>query len=78
MAMTNICIGRFGYVLPLQNDLYKIYETIQQPKRSLSLEFELVLTNWSQTRGLEFSLAKTVLYHYFEVSFVWINYMGSL
>ena len=30
------------------------YETIQQqPKRSLSSEFELVLTNWSQNRGLE-------------------------
>ena len=51
------------------------YETIQQPKRSLSSEFELVL---SQTRGLEFSLNKTVLYHYFEVSFVSRNYMGSL
>ena len=54
------------------------YETIQQPKRSLSLEFEHVLTNWSQTRGLEFSLDKTVLYHYFEVSFVCRDYMGSL
>ena len=54
------------------------YETIQQPKRSLSLEFELVLTNWSQTRGLEFSLDKTVLYHYSEVSFVCRDYMESL
>ena len=48
-----------------------------QPKRSLSSEFELVLTNWSQTRGLEFSLDKTVLYHYFEVSFLSRNCMGE-
>ena len=53
------------------------YETIQQPKRSLSLEFELVSTNWSQTRDLEFSLDKTVLYHYFEVSFVCGDFMGT-
>ena len=53
------------------------YETIQQPKRSLSSEFKRVLTNWSQTRGLEFSLDKTVLYHYFEVSFLSRNYMGE-
>ena len=54
------------------------FETIQLPKRSLSLEFELVWTNWSQTIGLEFSLDKTVLYHYFEVCFVCRDYMGSL
>ena len=54
------------------------FETIQQPKRFLSAEFELVLTNWSQTRDLESSLDKTVVYHYFEVRFVWRNYMGSL
>ena len=53
------------------------YETIQQPKRSLSSKFELALTNWSQTRGLEFSLDKTVLYHYFEVSFLSRNYVGE-
>ena len=64
-------------MLPLKNDLYKS-ETIQQPQRSLSSEFELVLTNWSKMRDLESSPNKTVLYHYFEVSFVWRNYMGSL
>ena len=68
---------RFGHTLPLQNDLYKS-ETIQRPQRSLSSESELVLTNGSKTRDLESNLDKTVLYHYFEVSFVWRNYMGSL
>ena len=53
-------------------------ETIQQPKRPLSLEFELVLTNWSKNRDLESSPNETVLYHYFEVSSVWRNYMASL
>ena len=53
-------------------------EQTQQPQRSLPSEFELVLTNWSKTRDLEASLGKTVLYHYFEVSSVWRNYMGSL
>ena len=43
-----------------------------------SSEFELVLTNWSQTRDLESNLDKTVLYHYFEVNCLWRHYMGSL
>ena len=53
-------------------------ETIQQPYRSLSTEFEIVLTNWSKTRDLESSPNKTVHCHYSEVSLVWRNYMGSL
>ena len=31
---------------------------------------------WSKTKDLQSSLHKIVLYHYFEVSFVWKNYMG--
>ena len=61
MAITNICILRFGYTLPLQNDLYK-----RQYSRLRDLFH--VLTNWSKISDLESSQDKTVLYHYFEVS----------
>ena len=63
-------------MLPLQNDLYKS-ETIQQAWRSLSSEYELMSTNWSKTRDQESMQDNTVMYHYFEVSFVWRNYIGS-